>query len=175
MKENSIKKEQSSIEENIEILEKFKNNEMQRDKLERDGRCGGWKIGDIYKCLELDNAIGNILSDYKRVLKENEILKEEKEQVWEEWNNLEQGSYETEQRLKRELKGQVIKIEEITKLNQELVKENKIQDRIINKICNYICCTNYEDKIKIKEDDIVYYGEVGSIRKYFEDKIRKDK
>lgn len=61
-----------SIEENIEILEKFKNNEMQRDKLERDGRCGGWKIGDIYKCLELDNAIDNILSDYKRVLKENE-------------------------------------------------------------------------------------------------------
>lgn len=75
MKENSIKKEQSSIEENIEILEKFKNNEMQRDKLERDGRCGGWKIGDIYKCLELDNAIGNILSDYKRVLKENDCLK----------------------------------------------------------------------------------------------------
>lgn len=121
------------------------------------------------------NALYNILSDYKRVLKENEILKEEKEQAWEEWNNLEQGSYETEQRLKRKLKGQVIKIEEIRKLNQELVKENKIQDRIINKICNYICCTNYEDKIKIKEDDIVYYGEVGSIRKYFENKIRKDK
>lgn len=33
----------NSIEENIEILEKFKNNEMQRDKLERDVRCGGWK------------------------------------------------------------------------------------------------------------------------------------
>ena len=63
---------ENSIEENIEILEKFKNNEMQRDKLERDGRCGGWKIGDIYKCLELDNAIDNILSDYKRVLKELE-------------------------------------------------------------------------------------------------------
>lgn len=75
MKENSIKNERSSIEENIEILEKFKNNEMQRDKLERDVRCGGWKIGDIYKCLELDNAIDNILSDYKRVLKENEELK----------------------------------------------------------------------------------------------------
>ena len=68
---------ENSIEENIEILEKFKNNEMQRDKLERDGRCGGWKIGDIYKCLELDNAIDNILSDYKRVLKENEDLKNE--------------------------------------------------------------------------------------------------
>ena len=35
------------IEEDIKILEKFKNNEMQRDKLERDSRCGGWKIGDI--------------------------------------------------------------------------------------------------------------------------------
>lgn len=68
---------ENSIEENIEILEKFKNNEMQRDKLERDGRCGGWKIGDIYKCLELDNAIDNILSDYKRVLKENEQLRTE--------------------------------------------------------------------------------------------------
>ena len=35
------------------------------------------------------NALEHILSDYKRVLKENEILKEEKEQAWEEWNNLE--------------------------------------------------------------------------------------
>ncbi len=79
-RENSIKNERSSIEENIEILEKFKNNEMQRDKLERDGRCGGWKIGGIYKCLELDNAIDNILSDYKRVLKINKVLlKENKE------------------------------------------------------------------------------------------------
>lgn len=69
MKENNIEKD-------IKILEKFKNNEMQRDKLERDVRCGGWKIGDIYKCLELDNAIDNILSDYKRVLKENAELNE---------------------------------------------------------------------------------------------------
>ena len=50
------------------------------------------------------NALYNILSDYKRVLKENKILKEEKEQAWEEWNNLEQGSYETEQKLKQQIK-----------------------------------------------------------------------
>lgn len=67
---------ENSIEEDIEILERFKNNEMQRDKLERDGRCGGWKIGDVYKQLELNNAIEHILSDYKRVLKENEELME---------------------------------------------------------------------------------------------------
>lgn len=53
---------ENSIEENIEILEKFKNNEMQRDKLERDGRCGGWKIGRIYKSLELNTAIETVLS-----------------------------------------------------------------------------------------------------------------
>ena len=29
---------ENSIEENIEILEKFKNNETQRDKLERDSK-----------------------------------------------------------------------------------------------------------------------------------------
>lgn len=59
------------------------------------------------------NAIEHILSDYKRVLKENEILKEEKEQAWEEWNNLEQGSYGTEQKLKQQIK-------ELRKENEEL-------------------------------------------------------
>jgi len=48
------------------------------------------------------DSLRYILSDYKRTLKENEILKEEKEQAWEEWNNLEQGSYETEQEIIQE-------------------------------------------------------------------------
>ena len=60
------------IEEDIKILEKFKNNEMQRDKLERDNRCGGWKIGDIYKHLELNIAIENLLQDYERQKQINE-------------------------------------------------------------------------------------------------------
>ena len=51
------------IEEDIKILEKFKNNEMQRDKLERDSRCGSWKIGDIYKKIELNIAIDHILAE----------------------------------------------------------------------------------------------------------------
>lgn len=59
------------------------------------------------------------LSDYKRVLKENEILKEEKEQAWEEWNNLEQGSYGTEQKLKQQIK-------ELKKENEELKEERQI-------------------------------------------------
>jgi glutathionyl-hydroquinone reductase len=59
------------------------------------------------------SAVATIFRDYKRVLKENEILKKEKEQAWEEWNNLEQGSYETEQKLKQQLK-------KLQKENEEL-------------------------------------------------------
>ena len=49
-------------EEAIEILKSFKDNEIQRDKLEIDSRCGGWKIGRIYKALELNTAIETVLS-----------------------------------------------------------------------------------------------------------------
>ena len=64
------------IEEDIKILEKFKNNEMQRDKLERDSRCGGWKIGDIYKKLELNIAIDHILAEREEDKKKIEELED---------------------------------------------------------------------------------------------------
>lgn len=69
------------IEKNIKILEKFKNNEMQRDKLERDNRCGGWKIGDIYKKLELDIAIEHILAEREEDKKKIEEL-EKKNRIY---------------------------------------------------------------------------------------------
>ena len=65
------------IEEDIKILEKFKNNEMQRDKLERDSRCGGWKIGDIYKKLELNIAIDHILAEREEDKKRIKELEDE--------------------------------------------------------------------------------------------------
>lgn len=49
-------------EQAIEILKCFKDNKTQRDKLEIDNRCGGWKIGRIYKSLELNTAIETVLS-----------------------------------------------------------------------------------------------------------------
>ena len=70
-----------------------------------------FRTGLYYK-EDLEN-LEHILSDYKKILKENEILKEEKEQAWEEWNNLEQGSYGTEQKLKQQIK-------ELRKENEEL-------------------------------------------------------
>ena len=52
-------------EQAIEILKCFKDNEIQRDTLEIDNRCGGWKIGRIYKSLELNTAIETVLSMLK--------------------------------------------------------------------------------------------------------------
>ena len=94
------------------------------------------------------NAIEHILSDYKRVLKENEILKEEKEQAWEEWNNLEQGSYGTEQKLKQQIK-------ELKKENEELKKDYY---NVINKIENKIDILDIviSECIYIDDDDKAY-------------------
>ena len=147
----------NSIEKNIEILEKFKNNKIQRDKLERDVRCGGWKIGDIYKCLELDNAIDNILSDYKRVLKENEELKQDRNNNYQmialaqnEALGYMQG-YEDGKKLKRSavanivenqqyyiIKKQIEKYETyIEQLRKELEQKDKIIDLMAETINNY--------------------------------------
>ena len=75
------------------------------------------------------DSLRYILSDYKRVLKinevllkKNEILKEEKEQAWEEWNNLEQGSYETEQKLKQEIEELIKTYKSEKKMKNEYVK-----------------------------------------------------
>lgn len=67
----------SNIEDDLKVLEKFMNNETQRDKLERDNRCGGWKMGDIYKRLELNPAIKNILSEREQDKERIKELEEE--------------------------------------------------------------------------------------------------
>lgn len=105
-------------------------------------------------CLTLDkelcNAFINILSAYKKILKENEILKEEKEQAWEEWNNLEQGSYGTEQKLKQQIK-------ELKKENEELIyARNWYFEHTVGKICtpemlDKILRNDYIPKSKLKD------------------------
>ena len=109
----------NSIEEDIELLQ---------DETSSLGLFFKCKGSEKYKI-----ALEHILSDYKRVLKENEILKEEKEQAWEEWNNLEQGSYETELKLKeenRELKADNYELNNrITDL-LENIPIRKVKDRI---------------------------------------------
>lgn len=144
----------NSIEENIEILEKFKNNEMQRDKLERDGRCGGWKIGDIYKCLELDNAIDNILSDYKRVLKENELLRKDIE-GWKKYCE-EIREEQTEMSNKNcELEFKVEKLQkENEKLKNQEATQRKINELLVQRYSNSISLQKVKDLIDRIDYDI---------------------
>lgn len=112
----------NSIEEDIKIVEKLINTmksdrELFNEKTDKE----------IYTFFI--NALEHILSDYKKVLKENEILKEEKEQAWEEWNNLEQGSYGTEQKLKQQIK-------ELRKENEELKNKLNLKQFDVNIVYN---------------------------------------
>lgn len=90
------------------------------------------------------DSLRYILSDYKRTLKENEILKEEKEKAWEEWNNLEQGSYETEQKLKQEIEELIETYKSEKKMKNEYVK--LYQDLLLKE--NVIPVQKVKDKIE---------------------------
>lgn len=126
---------ENNIEESIKIMEHWI--EYEKNNKEKINRAD-----------ELINIQETILSAYKRVLKENEILKEEKEQAWEEWNNLEQGSYGTEQKLKQQIK-------ELKKENEELKKDYY---NVINKIENKIDILDIviSECIYIDDDDKAY-------------------
>ncbi len=99
----------------------------------------------------LQEAYKVILSDYKRVLKENEILKKEKEQAWEEWNNLEQGSYETEQKLKQQIKESQRENEELK--NQEETAR-KVNELLVERYSTSIPVQKVKDKIRKNEEII---------------------
>lgn len=69
MKENSIKNEQSSIEEDIKNAEHFiKSIKTDKEYKEENGWHGYYNK----EIVELARILQHILSDYKRVLKENE-------------------------------------------------------------------------------------------------------
>lgn len=53
------------MEKDLEILEEFRNNHLQRDKFEIDNRCGGFKMGKIYKLTELNPALQHLIQAYK--------------------------------------------------------------------------------------------------------------
>lgn len=72
MKENSIKNEQSSIEEDIKIIENLK-------EAINSGLCYFGSV-TMYDC-GYQEALNDFLLDYKRVLKENEVLLKENEEL----------------------------------------------------------------------------------------------
>lgn len=135
---------ENSIEEAKRIIEKLIST-MKSDREMFDEKTTEKEIYTFFI-----NALEFILSNYKRVLKENEILKEEKEQAWEEWNNLEQGSYGTEQKLKQQIK-------ELRKENEELIyARNWYFEHTVGKICtpemlDKILRNDYIPKSKLKD------------------------
>lgn len=109
----------------------------------------------------IETALAYDVANYlPKVLKENEILKKEKEQAWEEWNNLDQGSYEAEQKLKQQLK-------KLQKENEELKFEErsriigKYGDAEIHDVINRTLSNDYIpiQKVKDKIEEILNNGE----------------
>ena len=134
---------ENSIEEDIKDIEKYISCTSKRENFSHDT---DWNWNK-----DLANKIEHILSDYKRTLKENEILKKEKEQAWEEWNNLEQGSYETEQKLKQQIK-------KLQKENEELKNQEatarRINELLVQRYSNSIPVQKVKDKIRKNEEII---------------------
>ena len=73
MKENSIKNERSSIEEDIKNAEHF----IKSIKTDKEYKEDDWHGYYNKEIVELARILQHILSDYKRVLKENEELRKE--------------------------------------------------------------------------------------------------
>ena len=121
-------------EQSIEILKCFKDNEIQRDKLEIDNRCGGWKIGRIYKALELNTAIETVLSMLEGKNREISKLKKHNDKLLKKLRN----------RIKevKKLEKYSLYNEEFSRLNKQL--QNKAQ--IIDLMTEYI-----EDELTVDE------------------------
>lgn len=80
------------------------------------------KINRAEELIEIQETILDII---KRKDKEIEYLKIEIEEAWEEWNNLEIGSYEEEKRLNLEInKNDKIITEMAKKINEAYCQEN---------------------------------------------------
>ena len=110
MKENSIEKDE-------EILNNIK--AYMQENIDK-----GWHkfvyndLGYDEKCVDVINAIDNILSDYKRVLKENESLQKIKDKI-----------------RKNE---EIIDISNDGDLIHELCKENKVLQELLEENENHI-------------------------------------
>lgn len=140
-------------EQAIETLKCFKDNEMQRDKLEIDNRCGGWKVGRIYKSLELNIAIETVLSMLKQQELEISLLKQ---------------THDYDVEMIDEVKGKAVelynRIQEKEKLINALVDYIAKED-IDELVCKHIKCVDNEEETNCRE----------CVKKFFESKIKQEK
>ncbi len=109
-------------------------------------------------CNELAQAIENLINRNKEQQEEIEKLKIEKQEAWNEWNDLEQGSYEEENKLKSELekKDKIIDKMAVT-INQAYFEEEKFW--------------NWFEKILGIQQKMDYGYVEEKIKQYFEKKV----
>lgn len=127
-------------EQAIEILKCFKDNKIQRDKLEIDNRCGGWKIGRIYKSLELNTAIETVLSILEEQEKKIADLQKSVEQIYDDYQDIGKMAFNYSDKIEKQnkiidLMAEKIYEEGIVWDNKEEVKqyfENKAKE-LLNK------------------------------------------
>ena len=103
MKENSTKNERSSIEEDIKDIKIYISFTSNRQNFSHDT---DWNWNK-----DLANKIEHILSDYKRVLKENEELIE---------------TYKSEKKMKNEY----VKLYQVLLLKENVIPVQKVKDKI---------------------------------------------
>lgn len=125
--ENSVEKERSSIEETIKIIErKIKEAEHYSDIT---GLC-------LTLDEELRNSLMNILSDYKRVLKENEELKRKNNAIKRESEAYAENMIRLDNELNLEKE----------KSKYEWIRQNCLPQELVNKL--YIPIQKIKDKIE---------------------------
>lgn len=118
------------LEEAIKTLKELKENHFIRDKLERDKKCGGLKVGDIYKMTELNPAIETALSYIENSVPKDKYIREKvaKEEVEELLENsipkqLVEETFEYIEDYFERLNGPDEDIEYIKNKKQELLEE----------------------------------------------------
>lgn len=127
----------NSIEEDIILLKDFTEGNLKRDKLEN--YKGSYKMGYFY-CKNIQQAIEHILSDYKRVSKENEqlrtevnSLKKENEELKNDYENLSNSVVVKNHCIKNSIPVSLVKdkIEEIQEEGYWLFTTNRDSDKCV--------------------------------------------
>lgn len=135
----------NSIGEDIILLKDFTEGNLKRDKLEN--YKGSYKMGYFY-CKDIQQAIEHILSDYKRVLKEDEQLRTEVNSLKKENEELNEkildnagiyqlGFKDGEESYIKKVKDKIRKNEEIIDISNdgdlihELYQKNKVYEELL--------------------------------------------
>lgn len=151
-------------EQAIEILKCFKDNKIQRDKLEIDNRCGGWKIGRIYKSLELNTAIETVLSILEEQEKKIADLQKSVEQIYDDYQDIGKMAFNYSDKIEKQNKIIDLMAETINFIGIDI---KTIQRQIKEQYCDYIksdvdCCWKTDKNC------------TDCIKEYFENKAKEN-